>query len=374
MPRITRTSAFACFRLLPRRPPLGVAVFACVCAMVAACGLQPPSQAPTAVPTATPAPRPTAEPPAAVGGWYVAAQSEEPVRIWADLTAGETDGIEKLLSQRYPKLKIEWRRGADRQLYQQSLVDARAGKVAWDVYVGDSGLLLRGSQLAMRWTPPEARTVPSELVDPEGAWYALASTYHVVQYNSEQVPPRRVPKTYEDLLDSSFFGRLAIEDQGLTWLRGLVETRGRDATIDLLRALSQQSVTFRSEPRTLVVFVTAGQQAIAIDARMDVVERERRTGGKTAWIGIDPVIVQPLAMVLSATTDRPNASRLVANYLLSQDVQSLLARAGRAPSRPDVDTEPVTLTRGLRSRVTLPPDSATERDLSELWREIWGRR
>ncbi|MFN8635733.1 MAG: ABC transporter substrate-binding protein [Chloroflexota bacterium] len=361
-----------CSRL--RRLTTVVAGLVFVLAFVAACSFQQPTPAPTAVASPTPAPRPTAEPPAAVGGWYVAAQSEQPVRVWADLTAGEIEGIERLLGQRYPKLKVEWRRGADRQLYQQSLADARAGGVGWDVYVGDSGPLLRSSQVALRWTPPEARTVPPELVDPEGAWYAVASTYHVVQYNNEQVSPQRIPKTYDDLLDPVFFGRLAIEDQDLIWLRSLVETRGRESTIELVRALAQQSVTFRTDPRTLVVFVTSGQQSVGIDARMDVVERERRAGGKTAWIGVDPVPVQPLAMVVSVATDRPNATRLVANYLLSQDVQSVLAHAGRTPSRPDVDTEPATLTRGLRPRVVLPPDASAERELVDLWRELWGRR
>jgi ABC-type Fe3+ transport system substrate-binding protein len=123
-----------------------------------------------------------------------------------------------------------------------------------------------------------------------------------------------------------------------------------------------------------VVFVTAGDEAVAIDARLDVVERERRGGGKTAWVGPDPVIAQPLAMVVSAATDRPNGARLVANYLLSPDAQVILASAGRVPSRADVDPEPQTLVRGLRAHLTLPPEGQAERELWDLWKELWGRR
>ena len=146
------------------------------------------------------------------------------------------------------------------------------------------------------------REVGGLFVDPEGAWYALALTYHVIQYNTEQVPPTSVPPSYDALRHPGYFGRLAIEDQSLTWLKGLIELRGREAAADLVRALARQAVTFRRDARSLVIFVTAGDQAVAIDARLDVVERERRSGGKSNWAGPDPTIAQPLTMVVFATT------------------------------------------------------------------------
>src|SRR5262249_42823567 len=108
--------------------------------LLVACGFQGRSaEPPTPVASPTPAPRPAAEPATAVNGWYQAAQSEEPVRVWADVTAQEVDAITKALGTRYPRLGIQWRRASDTQLYQQALVDARAGTSGWDVYVGDSG-------------------------------------------------------------------------------------------------------------------------------------------------------------------------------------------------------------------------------------------
>jgi ABC-type Fe3+ transport system substrate-binding protein len=79
-------------------------------------------------------------------------------------------------------------------------------------------------------------------------------------------------------------------------------------------------------------------------------------------------------MVVSASTDRPNGARLVGNFLLSQDAQAILAAAGRAPSRPEVDPEPQTFLRDVQARVTLPPDAEAERDLWEQWQRLWGRR
>jgi iron(III) transport system substrate-binding protein len=347
--------------------------FAAVLLTGVACGFGTDTPPPTPVPMPTPAPRPTAEPPAAVSAWYLAAQDEQNVRVRADLTAGEIEALTKAFDRRYPEVKIEWRRGADAALLQDTLIEARSRAPVWDIYIGDSGPSLKTARLALLWTPPEARGVPATLIDAEGAWYALASTLHVIQYHIEQVPPAHVPPSYDALRHSGYLGRLAIEDLNLTWLKGLIETRGQESAGDLVRGLAQQAVTFRRDARTLVVFVTAGDDAIAIDARLDVVERERRSGGKTAWVGPDPVIAQPLTMVVSATTDRPNGARLVANWLLSPDAQTILAAAGRVPSRADVDPEPQTLVRGLRTHLTLPPEGQAERELRDLWRELWGR-
>jgi iron(III) transport system substrate-binding protein len=343
-------------------------------AMMVACSFTGTTPTPTPEVPPTPAARPTAEPPAVVSSWYQAAKEEGPVRVRADLTGPEVDALTKLLARRYPEVHVEWQRGRDDVLLQQTLREARDGASGWDIYLGDSGPTLKTARQALRWTPPEARGVPVELIDSEGAWHALAATFHVVQYNFEQVRQPAALTSYEALLAPGFFGRLAIEDLSLTWLRGLIELRGRDDASQLIRALSQQAVTFRNDQRSLVAIVTAGQNAAAVDARMDVVERERRGGGKTAWIGIDPIITQPLAMVVSAATDRPNAARLVANYLLSPDAQTVLAEAGRVPARSDVLPDPPTLIQGLHPRVVLPPEGAAERELRDLWRELWGRR
>lgn len=360
-----------------RRWTLASAWLAVLLVLAVGCSVGGDTATPTVVPTPSPAPRPTAEPPASVAAWYVAAQAQEPdaaVRVRADLTANEIDALSRAFARRYPAVTINWRRGNDADLLQDTLNEARAGGGDWDIYIGDSAPSLKTARLALRWTPPEGRTVPVDLVDPEGAWIALAATYHVVQFNTDQVPSDAVPTSYEALQHPGYFGRIAIEDVNLLWLRGLDETRGREATSTLVQALAQQAVTFRRDARTLVAFITAGQQAVAIDARLDVVERERQAGGKTLWIAYDPVIAQPLAMVVSAASDRPNATRLVGNFLLSMDAQTILASAGRIPSRADVEPDPQNLVRGIQPRILLPPEGAAEREYRQLWSDLWGRR
>ena len=320
-------------------------------------------------PTPSPAPAALLDP--VVGSWQRAAVDEGEVRAYADLGPGELDELDRLFSRRHPEVQVAWTRGLDRELLGRALDRAREGYLDWDVFVGDAGTRLKRAGLAARWSPPEAGALRPEYADPEGAWYALAVTHHVLQYHIEQVPVASRPTRYEDLAAPHFHGRLAAEQEPLTWLSGLVERLGRDAAIERLRPLAAQGVVLRPDPAALSQLVAAGRHAVAISNRLDAVERDRRAGAKIGWVGIEPVIAQPTAVVLAADSPRPNGARLLANFLLTADAQAGLALHGRVPTRRDVDPEPQNLARGLRPHLTLPPEGAAERELRELYAALW---
>ena len=322
----------------------------------------------------TPTPSPTARPKTAMRTWYEAALREGEVQVYADVSPREAEALEQLLGERYPGITVRWTRGLDRELLRRVLAEDRDGVPRFDVFLGDAGTILKSAGLADRWRPSEVVALRPEHVDPDGAWYGAAATYYVLQYHIELVPYETLPKRYVQLAAPQFFGRLAIEEEPLTWLKGLVEVWGREATIGMLEPLGRQAVVQRHGPQTLADFVSAGRHSIAITNRIDAVERDRRAGAKTAWVPIEPVIVQPTATVVSVRAGHPNAARLFANFLLSTDAQILLAQLGRIPTRRDVDPEPPSGIRGLRTHFTLPPEGDAEAELRALNADLWRPR
>ena len=233
----------------------------------------------TARPTPSPLPTPTPAP--LVAGWHRAALGEGEVRVYADLSPSETQWLDQLFGQAHPGVAVEWIPAADRELLGRALDEARDGRRRWDVFVGDGGTRLKAAGLAERWSPPEAGALRAEYADPEGAWHGLAATYHVLQYHIEQVPLAERPTRYEDLADPRFAGRLAAEQEPLTWLAGLVERLGREAAVERLRPPGAQGVVLRRGSESLSRSVASGKYAVAISNRLDAVERERRAGAKT---------------------------------------------------------------------------------------------
>ncbi len=328
--------------------------------------------------TPTPVPSPTARtttaPATIVEAWSTAAEGEGPVQVYADLTRRETDELGRLLERRHPGLRVEWTRGLDRSLLARAQAERGAGGSTWDVFVGDAAPALAAAVPVARWNPPEAPAIRRELVDPQGQWFALALTHHVLEYNTDLVPFGSRPTAYETLREPRFYGRLAVEEESLTWLKGMLETRGHRQAVDLLRPLAAQGVVTRRGPTELSAFLATGRHAVAVASKLDAVERDRRAGAKAAWVGIEPVVVQPTAVVVAADAPRPNGARLVANFLLSADAQHALAATGRVPARADVDPEPQTLVRNLRTHLTLPPIGRQEQELRALYADLWSER
>ena len=333
---------------------------------------------PGAVSTATPVPTSPVGPPQVVA-WQRAAVEEGVVDVYADMAPAETELVGELFAKRHPGVRISWTRGLDRDLVAQVATElgrsgSRAAGDGFDVLVGDAGVALKTAGAAARWSPPEAVALRPGFADAEGAWHALAATHHVLQFYTERHPPAARPTRYEQLTAPHFTGRLALEEEALGWLKGLIEARGRQPTIDLLREIARQGVAVQRGPRILGDLVATGRHQVAISNRLDVVERARRTGAKTGWMPIDPVVVQPTAVVVSARAPHPNAARLFANFLLTADAQELLAAGGRVPTRVDVDPQPREPLRGLRPHLTLPPEGDDERDLRALYADIWRSR
>ncbi len=314
-------------------------------------------------PTATPAPQ--------IQSWYQAALGERSARVFADLSRHEAQELATLLSQRHPGLAVDWTIDSDRDLLARALADRSDGAPTWDVFVGDLGTLLEGAGLAARWIAPEASALRAGFAHQDGAWYGVAVTYHVLQLHTEQVAFGQRPTRYEDLAEPRFLGRLAVDADALGWFKGLIESGGHQATVDTLKGLAQQGVVSYNDPRHLADLVSAGRHAVAVANRLDAVERNRRAGAKTAWVAIEPVVVQPTVAVIHARASQPNAARLFVNLLLSADGQTLLARQGRVPSRQDVDPDPQSLVRGLQTHFTLPPEGQLERDLRALYADLW---
>ena len=359
------------FTFWPRAVLRRMVLCALVAVLLAGCGTSP-----LAAPTPRPSPttRTTSAPTTLVEAWYAAAETEGVVRVYADLSERETDELGRLLARRYPTLRVEWARGLDRTLLARALAERADGGATWDVFVGDAGPALAAAGLAAHWAPPEAPAIRPGLADPEGQWFGLAVTYHVLAYNPELVPFETRPTAYETLREPRFYGRLAVAEESLTWLKGMLEVHGQQQALDLLQPLAAQGVVTRRNPTDLSAYLAAGWHAVAVVNRLAAVERDRRAGAKTAWVGIDPVVVQPTAVVVAGDAPRPNGARLVANFLLSADAQHALAAQGRVPARVDVAPEPQSLVHGLRTHLTLPPVGRQEQELRALYADLWSDR
>src|SRR4051812_48525711 len=111
--------------------------------------------------------------------------------------------------QKYPFIEPAFWRADTRDLINKALAEARARSVVGDVIEGGgvSQALIKAGIL-QPFTTPALAPYSKEQINDKGLWAATRSSYFGLAYNTKSVMAEEAPKTYRDLLDSKWKGKL----------------------------------------------------------------------------------------------------------------------------------------------------------------------
>jgi iron(III) transport system substrate-binding protein len=291
-----------------------------------------------------------------------AAKKEGSVIVYSSINEEEALPIWKAFEHE-TGLKVEYVRGSDVQLVARILVEARAGKQAWDLMQTPSVHKLPQQLLALI-DLPEARHALPEARDPNHRWQGVTAIYQTPAYNTKLVAAAELPQSHEDFAKlSKFAGRVAINDNDSEWLMSLLSFYGEEKG----RALIQSMVTtlkpvMVSGHLALARAVAAGEYALALSNYAHLTMNTKLSGGATDFFALDPVGVFFNEVGVAAQGAHPNAARLAANYLLSKPAQQQLTARGRVPVRLDVETNPSGMLKPILTRKLVPVVLNTEQE------------
>jgi iron(III) transport system substrate-binding protein len=84
------------------------------------------------------------------------------------------------------------------------------------------------------------REIPAELRDPQGRWFGVTTRARTIMRSTERLPEAEAPRTYEELGDPRFRGRLCLRTSDSVYNSSFVADRiakdGREATERMLRS------------------------------------------------------------------------------------------------------------------------------------------
>jgi iron(III) transport system substrate-binding protein len=269
-----------------------------------------------------------------------AAVKEGSVVWYTALSTPEAEAFRQLFQKKYPSVKLTIFRQPGEQLRTRILTEAQAGKTFWDV-VSENHLdieALSQEHLLGSYVSPEGKTgFPPGAIDPDGRWSALYTRQYVIAYNTKQVPQSKAPKDWPDLLDPQWKGQFAMDDSDIEWYASMLEYMGREKGLALMRSLAQQKPQIRRGHTLLMSLLKAGDFPIAMVLAHEV-EQAKKAGAPVEWVKtLDPIVTSPSQVAVAAKALHPNAARLLVDFLLSAEGQSVLQQAGRTPARTGSD-------------------------------------
>ena len=281
------------------------------------------------------APARAAAPPAeAVTPALIAAAKKEGALVWytsADLQMAEMIG--KSFEQKFGVSARVERAGAERIFTRVAQEYASGIHTADAVSTGDAAQFLawKRQDLLAPYVPEDAaKNIPAEHRDPDGFYATSRSSLCVIAYNTELVKKAEAPKSFADLLDPRWKGRIVKAHPSYS---GTIMTSTYQMVRELgwpyLEKLSKQNVMQVQSATDTPKKIVLGERPVMADGNEYNVLLLKEAGKPIEVVYASegsPFIVQPAAIFRAAP--HPNAARLFQNYIFTAETQQLFVDAG----------------------------------------------
>lgn len=363
--------------------------------LAAACAQ--PTAAPPAQPTAAPpapttpaAPKPTT-PPATTGPAVAptaakpavdlkaleeAARKEGQVVVYSSFNVDEFDKVYPLFEKRYPGIKVEHVRATGEALIQRLVTEARGGRTIADVLETNGFDVYNAISVGLleAWQAPEAAAFPASLKEAQGLWTSTRQNTDVIGYNTDLVPKGQEPKSYDDLTDPKWKGKILIEAEDYEMYAALIHGKfGGDvarATDWLKKIMANQPELHKGHTETTEL-LAAGQGAIFLGAYGHRIESLKKKSAPLDWVKSEGCQLLQVGGVMKGAP-HPSAARLFLNWLLGPEGQQAVSDIGRIPSRPGVKLDAPLLPDGVKWYPSRPEMAKDYAQYQKVWNETLG--
>jgi iron(III) transport system substrate-binding protein len=241
-------------------------------------------------------------------------------------------------------IKVDYVRTTSNEVQLRVMNEGRAERVQADVAdsVGQSSAL-RDENMLARWTPDLAKTMAPQFVDREGRWIGVTMFVLTPGFNTQLAPRGTEPKTYDDLLDPKWKGKIAVASIPVPasapgFVGVVLAHMGEDKGMDYLRKLAKQDIVDVgiAAGRPIVDQLIAGEHAIALQIFHHHAAISAAQGAPVGWIPMQPAFANLQTSSLLEKAPHPNAGKLLVDFLVSREAQALFRDANYIPIDPDV--------------------------------------
>jgi iron(III) transport system substrate-binding protein len=282
----------------------------------------------------------------------IAAAKKEGEVVWytTQIVSQLVRPVTAAFEKKYPGIKVRATRANAAQTAVKILNESKAGRVQSDIFDGTTTVVpLKKEGYVLKWLPESAKAYPASLKDPDGFWVACNLFVITPGFNTSLVPRGSEPRTYQDLLNPKWRGKMAWNgfptSSGVGGFVGTVLTEmGKEKGTAYLRALGKQKIAnLRGSAREVLDQVIAGEYAIALQIFNHHTVISAKKGAPVDWIKMEPATVTLSTVSVHKNAPHPNAAKLLAEYIISKEGQEVFRRSNYLPAHPEVPAAVPTL-------------------------------
>jgi iron(III) transport system substrate-binding protein len=256
-----------------------------------------------------------------------------------------------------------WRAGTDKVL-QRTLTEAAARRHEVDaVHLGTPELeAMYREKILQPVVSPHFPNLIKGAVPAHREWAGTLLSVWVQAYNTKLLKKEDLPKTYQDLLDPKWKGKLGIEAKVQEWYSTVVTDMGEEKGVKLFKDIvDRNGISARKGHSLLNNMVIAGEVPLALTVYNYMPQSAKEKGAPIDWFVLEPAVARANGIAIARHAPRPNAAALFYDYMLSPEVQKLLVSMDYVPTNIKV---PSPLAKNLRISLV---DPAMTLDQIDKW-------
>jgi iron(III) transport system substrate-binding protein len=219
-----------------------------------------------------------------------------------------------------------WRSGATNVL-QRVLKEASGERHEVDVVLLPSTEMeaLRREKTLQPTRSPYTKDLLPAALPTHREWAPVLLNVLVPTYNTSAIKKEDLPKTYQDLLDPKWKGKLGVESKLDEWYLSIVTSMGAEKGTKFFNELATRNGLQSRLGMSLVNnLVISGELPLALAVYRDLPEKAKRKGAPIDWFVLEPIIANAFVAGITKRAPRPAAAMLFQDYLLSEETQKLL--------------------------------------------------
>jgi len=235
-------------------------------------------------------------------------------------------------------IQVDYWRGSSTKVSERALTEWRAGKPGFDVVEGNRGvqLIMRDDGLFQKYIPPSSEKFPAKFKEKDGMitpWRVLPIS---ILYNTDMVKSGELPKTFDDLLNPKWTGKITMPDPTrhtttAQFLWNLKELKG-DKWLDLVKGLANQKPLLVESLAPVTTTIIKGEAPVGIT----YIKYVKQYKGPIGYVLMDKYLSDPNYMSLGAKAPHPNAAKLYIEFVTSAEGQKLAAQEGEFVMYPGI--------------------------------------
>ena len=277
----------------------------------------------------------TAPPATAVTSALIEAARKESKVVWytsIDLKLSERIG--KAFEERYPGIQCKVERSGAERLLQRIMQEYTANVHAVDVVnSSDASLLVywKDQDMLAPYVPEDvAKFYPAERKDVDGTYAGFRIFLCIIAYNTNLVKKEEAPKSFADLLDPKWKGKIVKAHPGYS---GTILTATYQCSRDLgwsyFEKLAEQDILQVQSAADPPKKIALGERAIMADGVEYIIFADKESGQPVEPVYASegtPLIIGPNGVFKAAPN--PNAARLFQSFCFTPECQQLCVDIG----------------------------------------------